>query len=204
MAKKTFLDKITDLTKIHHRAAFSSVDKHISKLNFETHFAELAAARYSCRSFQERPLNPAKVNKILEVGRIAPTAANRQPVHVWALTGADALARIHNVHAAFGAPAVFMVGSKADEAWVRSFDGKNGAETDAAIVATHILLETADLGLGSVWIGAFDPAKVAEQFPETAGYEVTALIAVGYPAEGAEPNVRHSERKSLDDFSTIL
>jgi len=204
MAKKSFLDRISDLTKIHHRAAFSNVDKHISQLNFETHFAELATARYSCRSFAERPVNPGKIEKILEVARIAPTAANRQPVHVWAVSSPDALARLQKVHPAFGAPVVFMIGAKAGEAWVRGYDNKNGAEADAAIVATHIMLEASDLGLGNVWIGSFDPSLIAGQFPETAGYEVTALIAVGHPAEGAAPGPKHEERKPFEEFATIL
>ncbi|MCR4824447.1 MAG: nitroreductase family protein [Bacteroidales bacterium] len=204
MAKKSFLDKLSDLTKIQHRAAFTNVDKHISQLNFETHFAELAAARYSCRSFSDRELNPDKVNKILDVARLAPTAANRQPVHVWAVTGADALERLHKVHAAFNAPAVFMIGAKADEAWIRGYDNKNGAETDAAIVATHIMLEAADLGLGNIWIGSYDPAKIADVFPETAGYEITALIAVGHPADDAGPGPKHEARKALGEFATVL
>lgn len=97
-----------------------------------------------------------------------------------------------------------MVGCRKEEAWVRGYDGKNGAETDAAIVGTHIMLAAADLDLGSTWVGSFDPAKVADAFPETAGYEVTALFAVGYPADSAVPSERHSLRKSKEEFTTEL
>jgi len=204
MAKKSFLERIGDLTKIHQRANFSKVDNYISKLNFETHFEDLAAARYTCRTYTDRPVQLAKVNKILDVARLAPTAANQQPVHVWALTSPEALARIHQVHDAFGAPVVFMVGSRPEDAWVRSFDGKNAADCDAAIVATHIMLVSFDMGLGGAWIASFDPAKVAELFPETAGYEVSFLLAIGHPAENAEPTARHYQRKSLEEFSTVL
>ena len=204
MAKKSFLSRMSDLTKIHQRANFSKVDKHISNLRFETHFEDLAAARYTCRSYVSKPVNLAKVNKILDVARLAPTAANLQPVHVWALTSKDALDRIHQVDEAFGAPVVFMVGAKPDEAWVRSYDGKNAADGDAAIVATHIMLVAFDMGLGGAWIASFDPAKVAELFPETAGYEVSFLLAIGQPADDAEPTARHYQRKSLEEFSTIL
>jgi nitroreductase len=204
MAKRSFLERIGDLTKIHQRANFSKVDNYISKLNFETHFEDLAAARYTCRTYTDRPVQLAKVNKILDVARLAPTAANQQPVHVWALTSPEALARIHQVHDAFGAPVVFMVGSRPEDAWVRSFDGKNAADCDAAIVATHIMLVSFDMGLGGAWIASFDPAKVAELFPETAGYEVSFLLAIGHPAENAEPTARHYQRKSLEEFSTVL
>ena len=204
MPKKNFFHKISDLSKIHHRANFSDVDKHISGLNFETHFAELAAARYSCRAYSDRPVHPAMIEKILEAGRLAPTAANRQPVHVWALCSDDALARIREVHQAYGAPVVLMVGAKAADAWVRGCDGKNGAEVDAAIVMTHMMLEATEQGLGNVWIGAFDPEKAAAAFPETAGYALVGLMAVGYPAEGAAPSTNHSDRKSLPEFATTL
>ena len=204
MAKKTFLERMSDITKIYQRANFSKVDKHISNLKFETHFEDLAAARYSCRSYTDRPVQLAKVNKILDVARLAPTAANKQPVHVWALTSPEALDRLHQVHDAFGAPVVFMVGAKPEEAWVRSFDGKNAADGDAAIVATHLMLVAFDMGLGGAWIASFDPAKVAELFPETAGYEVSFLLAIGHPADDAEPTARHYQRKSLEEFSTVL
>ena len=204
MAKKSFLERISDLTKISQRANFAKVDKHISELKYETHFEDLAAARFTCRSYTDRPVRLAKVNKILDVARLAPTAANLQPVHVWALTSDEALARIRQVHDAFGAPVVFMVGGKADEAWVRSFDGKNAADCDAAIVATHIMLEAFDMGLGGAWIASFDPAKVRELFPETEGYEVDFLLAIGHPTDDAEPTARHFQRKSLEEFSTVL
>ena len=204
MAKVPFLNKISDLTRISQRANFAKVDKHISDLKFETHFEDLAAARFTCRSYTDRPVPLAKVNKILDVARLAPTAANLQPVHVWALTSPEALDRIHQVHDAFGAPVVFMVGAKAEEAWVRSFDGKNAADGDAAIVATHIMLVSFDMGLGGAWIASFDPAKVAELFPETAGYEIDFLLAIGHPADDAEPTARHFQRKSLEEFSTVL
>jgi nitroreductase len=204
MALKSFLERISDLTKISQRANFAKVDKHISELKYETHFEDLAAARFTCRSYTDRPVRLAKVNKILDVARLAPTAANLQPVHVWAITTPEALERLHKVHDAFGAPVVFMVGAKADEAWVRTFDGKNAADGDAAIVATHIMLEAFDMGLGGAWIASFDPAKVKELFPETADYAVEFLLAIGHPTDNAEPTARHYQRKSLEEFSTVL
>ena len=53
MAKRTFLERISDLTRIAHRANFSSVDKHISNLNFETRFSDMVSARYTCRAFTD-------------------------------------------------------------------------------------------------------------------------------------------------------
>ena len=67
-----------------------------------------------------------------------------------------------------------------------SGDGKNSAEIDASIVCTHMMLEVADLGLGSTWVGSFDEEIVKKILPQTADYEVLALLPVGHPADGAE------------------
>ena len=204
MARIPFLDRISDLTRIAHRANFSSVDKHISNLNFETRFANMVSARYSCRSFTDRKVNPAMIDKIVELARTAPSADGRQPTHVWALTSDEALARLHEVHDAYGAPAVMMVGVDTDKAWKRSYDGKSSADTDSAVVVLHMLLEASDLGLGNVWISEFDTAKMAEIFPETAGYEVTALLAVGYPADDADTSGNVLEFKPFEEYCTKL
>ena len=167
-------------------------------------FLELAGKRYSCREFSSRPVSDSEVAKMLDAARLAPTARNMQPIHVWALRSEEALSRIRPLHTLFDAPLVFMVGYKADESAVRTCDGKNWGETDASIVGTHLMLEAADLELGCTWVGSFDPAKVLEAFPETAGYEITALFAVGYPAVNAGPSERHSIRKSMEEFVTEL
>lgn len=204
MPKRSFLERISDLTKIAHRANFSFVDKHIANLNFETRFADMVTAQYHCKSFSEGKVNPIKINKILEVARIAPSAENRNPTHVWAVTSEEAVARIREVHPTFGAPVVFMVGVDREKAWMRKFDGKSSADTDAAVVTLHILLEASDLGLGIVWLSEFDPVKLAEKFPETEGYEVTALLAVGNPDPSEEPEIPENEHEPLEKFATIL
>ena len=202
--KRRILNKLGDISKIHHRAAFADVQQHIDKHQGSNAFLELAKRRYSCREFNHHTVAAIKIKKILEAARLAPTACNKQPIHVWGITSEEALQRIRPVHTLFGAPLAFIVGCKSDEAWVRAFDGKNGAETDAAIVGTHIMLAAADLDLGCTWIGGFDPKKLADAFPETAGYEITAIFAVGHPAAGAVPSERHSIRKNMDEFVTEL
>ena len=53
--------------------------------------------RYSCRAFAARSVEQEKVDRILEAGRIAPTAVNKQPVHVWAVTNPKTLEAIKGV-----------------------------------------------------------------------------------------------------------
>lgn len=197
--KKTLLQRLSDITHIHQRAAFSDVQDRI--VPQESVFMGLARERYSCRKFQTTPVSQAQIDSILEAARLAPTAANKQPVHVWVIKSPEALKKIDSAtQYRYGAPVVFMVGCKADAAWVRKYDGKNGAEIDAAIVGTHIMLEASALGLGNVWVGSFDPEKLSQAFPQTAGYEIVCLFPVGHA--DAEPGPKHGQRVGMDEFAT--
>lgn len=200
MASK-FLQKISDITHIHRRAAFVDVPERISAK--ESAFKALIRERYSCRAFKDTPLKQGQVDQILEAARLAPTAANKQPVHVWVVRSAEGLAKLKGAtDYTYGAPAVFMVGARPDAAWVRKYDGKNGAEVDAAIVGTHIMLEASALGLGNVWVGSFDPARIKADFPETEGYEVVCLFPVGYP--DAQPGPNHEQRVPTEEFASEI
>ena len=199
--KNSFLKKITDISGIHKRAAFSDLpDRLPSK---ESVFQALAKERYSCRKFKDTPLTDVQINHILEAARVAPTAANKQPVHVWVVKSPEALEKLKGAtNYTYGAPVVFMVGAKPEAAWVRKYDGKNGAEVDAAIVGTHIMLEASALGLGNVWVGSFDPAKIKADFPETEGYEVVALFPVGQA--DVQTSANHEKRKSTEEFASFI
>lgn len=199
--KKGFFHKLSDVSRLHHRAAFSDLAKHTHPT--ETAFLKLARARFSCRGFTEKEISDEALASILEAARLAPSATNKQPVHVWVVRTPEGLAKIDAAtQYRYGAPLVLMVGCKPEEAWVRKYDGKNGAETDAAIVGTHIMMEASALHLGNVWVGSFDPAKLAEAFPETAGWEITALFPIGHPA--AHPSPRHNERKPMEEFASEI
>ena len=99
---------------------------------------------------------------------------------------------------------IFAVGGKVDEAWVRKYDGKNFVDVDASVVATHMMLEIHDLGLGTTWVGSFDEDKLKEFFPALNGYNIVALFPTGYPAENARPSRLHTDRKEKDAVVEIL
>ena len=196
-----FLNKISDITHLHKRAAFSDLPKRIAAK--ESVFMGIARERYSCRKFKDTPLTQVQIGHILEAARVAPSACNLQPVHVWVVKSEEALTKLKNASAyTYDAPAVFMVGCKPSDAWVRQADGKNGAEVDAAIAGTYIMLEASALGLGSVWVGSFDPAAIKTIFPETADYEIVALFPVGIPAVEDSPN--RGKRKPIEEFASEI
>ena len=166
-------------------------------------FYDVLNRRYSCRAFAERGVEAEKMERILEAGRIAPTAVNKQPVHVWAVSNPETLEAIKGVtRSNYGAPLLLVVGCRPADAWVRHYDGKNGAEVDAAIVATYLMLAAENEGLCTLWVGSFDPALLREILPGAEGYELVAMINVGYPASGSKPSPMHGERKTVGELVT--
>ena len=162
-------------------------------------FTELAKARYSCRKYDEGQIEPEKISAIAEAVRVAPTGKNLQPQRVFAVSG-ERLKKLGEAsRCVFNAPVVFVVAVDRNEAWVR-FDGKNIAEIDATIVATHIILQAKDIGLDTCYVEFFDPDKVKEAIPEAADYEISALIPCGYAAADSEPAPRHTESKDISEI----
>ena len=166
-------------------------------------FNDVLNRRYSCRAFAARCVEREKVNRILEAGRMAPTAVNKQPVHIWAVSNPATLEAIKGVtRSNYGAPLILVVGCRPADAWVRRYDGKNGAEVDAAIVATYLMLAAENEGLATLWVGSFDPALLQDILPGSEGYELVAMINVGYPSADSQPSPMHSERKTIEELVT--
>ena len=168
-------------------------------------FNTVLQRRYSCRAFSANPVEQEKVERILEAGRIAPTAVNKQPVHVWAVSNPDTLEAIKGVtRSNYGAPLLLVVGCRPADAWVRRYDGKNGAEVDASIVATYLMLAAENEGLATLWVGSFDPALLKGILPESDGYEQVAIINVGYPTVESVPSAMHGSRIPMYEFVTEI
>ena len=198
----SFFSKITDLTKITRRAAFSDMEHQIKKYKYGSDaFMKILESRYSCHAFAGTPVPEGKLEMILNAGRMAPSAANNQPTRVWVVKSEAALASLRKVHPCYGAPVVLVVGCRNEDAWVRPSDGINAAKTDAAIVLTHLMLTATDVGLANMWIWDFDPSKVREALPEIREHGVYALLAIGFPAEGeGKPTELHTRRKPIEEF----
>ena len=200
--KGKILSRLGDITKINHRAAFADVEDQIKKKKYGSDaFMHILESRYSCHAFNRYPVSGSKLQMILEAGRLAPSAENRQPVRIWVVKSEEALAKLHKVHPCYGAPVVLIVGCRNEEAWIRPYDGINAAKTDAAIVLTHLMLTATDAGLANMWIWDFDPGKIREMIPETREHGVYGLLAIGHPAsvEG-KPTELHDQRKPIEQL----
>ena len=170
-------------------------------MDFET----LSAERYSLRKFSDAKVEPEKLTKVLEAGRRAPTAHNNQPQRIFVLRSREALSKVDDcVGCHFDPPVMLVVAYDPKEAWVREEDKKNHGEIDAALVTSHMMLQAAELGLGSTYIGMFSEWNLKATFPMLEDLTVTALVALGYPAEGAHPSRLHESRKPLIDTVSYL
>ena len=134
-------------------------------------FLSLAQKRYAVRSYLPKPVEAEKLERILEAGCVAPTAKNTQPFRFLVVQHPERLKKLSACTNVKGYPLAIIVCSVASEVWVRPFDGKSKPDTDAAIAATHMLLEATDLGLGSCWLMHFDPTPIREQFRIPEGTE---------------------------------
>ena len=168
-------------------------------------FEKLSAERYSLSKFSDRPVEQEKLDLILEAGRNAPTAHNLQPQRIFVLQTPEALEKADGCTAShFHPPVMLVVAYDAQAAWKRETDGKNHGEIDAAIAATQMMLQAADLGLGTTYVGMFEPEKLISAFPEMAGLTPIALLPLGYPAETAHPSRLHADRKPMEELVRYL
>lgn len=163
-------------------------------------FEEVLKRRYSVRQFDSRPVEEDKIIQILELERLAPTAVNNQPQRILVLKSPeDMTALAECTKYVFGAPAAFIVATDESKAWVRPYDQANFALVDGCIAATYIMLAIEALGLGTCWVGHFDPARVREKFKFPSSLQPVAIFPFGYPAQDAKPSSRHDSRLPLEE-----
>jgi nitroreductase len=164
-------------------------------------FREVVNRRYSVREFDSAPPEKEKLDAILEAGRVAPTAGNRQPQRILVLRKPEELAKIDLcTPCRYGAPLVLIVCYDKTLCWVRPFDGEKSGQVDVSIVTTCMMLEAEYQNLGSVWVMHFDPAKTAEQFGLPENIVPVAMLVLGYASKNAKPSERHDQRSSREQM----
>ena len=142
-------------------------------------FVDLAKQRFNDTAIPEEDLQ-----KILSVSRLAPSACNRQPQRIIVVREPENLSKVQKTYKIFGAPCVLIVCRDRRNELVRPFDNKCSGDLDIGIVCDHIMLAARELGIGSVMVGLFDPAIIRKEFDLPEYIEPTALLILGYPANG--------------------
>jgi nitroreductase len=163
-------------------------------------FLELAKQRCSIRSFAEKTVEPEKLEYILEAGRVAPSACNRQPQRIIVVRDLANIKKIKKAYKIFGSQCVLIICRDERDSLVRPFDNKCSGDLDIGIVTDHMMLAAREKEIGSVMVGLFDPRIISKEFNIPEYIQPTALLILGYPKKGFLDVNRHStERKPIGE-----
>lgn len=165
-------------------------------------FSELAKSRYSVRKFDDRPIEKDKLDLILEAGNVAPTGCNYQPQRIYVIQSEDKIAKLNELsRCIFGAKMVLLFTYNTDEDWKNPLDkGVHSGIQDVSIVASHIMLQAWELGIGTCWVNYFSNSKLEKELGLPENEKSVLLMPIGYPAEDAAPLEKmHSVYKDINE-----
>lgn len=165
-------------------------------------FFETVRHRHSVRKYQpDMPVETEKLHAILEMACAAPSAGDLQSYRIVVVrepAEREALARAARGQAFIAEAPVCLVFC-ADPARSAATFGERGAGLyavqDTTIATAYAQLAIVAAGMGSIWIGDFEEARVREILQLEVGLTPLALLSLGYPAELPEP----SPRRRLDE-----
>ena len=170
-------------------------------------FRELIKIRESVRNYDsKKPISRDVLDRILEAGRLAPSAANRQPWKFLLISSAEMLSKVRMCYKGEWfrkAPHILVVMGNRDDAWTRKYDGYNSIETDLTIAMDHLILAAANEGVGSCWIAAFDPVILRKSLDLKENEEVFAITPLGYPEDSYQPG-HARKRKAISEVVEYL
>jgi nitroreductase len=161
-------------------------------------FQELIRLRHSVRGYLPDPVPEDVLLRVLEAGRMAPTACNLQPFHLIVVTDPETRADLKTTYAPdwfHNAPVILVGCAEPAKAWTRG-DGWNAAELDLAIAMDHLILAATEEGLGTCWVCAFDEAKAKEILRVPPAVRIVAMTPLGYASE----TPRATSRKRLEEL----
>jgi nitroreductase len=157
---------------------------------------DLILSRRSIRKYEKKEIPEEVLNQILEAGRNAPSAANKQPIHFIILKDHETKKKLSTTFSRFLKDAPVVIVGCAN---VKALLTGKWAVVDTTISLQNMVIGAWGLGVGSCWIGSFNEKKVKETLMIPDNWKVVALLTLGYSAE--QPKQR--KKKSLEKmFST--
>lgn len=153
------------------------------------------------RFYQEKEITEKELMEIIDIARLTPSAANRQPLRYMISNGNPTNEAIFSCLGWAGylsdwdgpaegeKPSAYIV--------ILSPEGINSAQ-DEGIVAQTLLLCAVERGFGGCMLGNVDRKRLAQLIDAPQGYEISLVIALGYPKEmvvieeiGADGDIRY-------------
>ncbi|MGA9139446.1 MAG: nitroreductase family protein [Methanocella sp.] len=153
--------------------------------------------RKSIRAYQDRKIDEATLSRVLEAGRIAPSAGNRQDWKFIVVTDGETrkkLAMAARGQMFLSQAPVVIAGCAIAPEYVMAC-GQSAGIIDVSIAFSFMMLQATELGLGTCWLGAFNESEVREILGVPDHVRVVAMTPLGYPDE--VPAGR--PRKSLEE-----
>jgi nitroreductase len=158
-------------------------------------------ARRSVRAFEDREIPEGVLTKILEAGRLAPSANNRQPWHFIVVKDREkreALSGGKYAHFLKETPVV-VVGCGDSEA------APKWHQIDVTIALENMVLTATSEGVGTCWIGSFDEESANSALGLPPQYKVVAMLAMGYPKDKLDISAlltRSKSRRTLEEITS--
>jgi len=174
---------------------------------------DLIRTRRSVRNYDSRRVEREKIELCLEAARLAPSASNSQPWKFIVVDDPSLRTKMAEVAfrglyslSKFAANAPVIVVAVADRVGFASRAGGLVRNTsfyrlDMGIAGEHLVLQAAELGLGTCWIGWFNEGGVKSVLGIPRNRRVEYLISLGYPAGDLKSGGQ--KRVPIDEMSSF-
>lgn len=170
-------------------------------------FYDLIKNRESIRDYDPaKPVDMEVLKRIVNAGRLAPSAANRQAWRLIVVSSPEMREKINHCYDKewfHDAPHVLIVVGNKDVTWTRKYDGYNAVETDMAITMDHMVMAAENEGVATCWIAAFEPQVLREALMLDKNEVVFSITPLGYPREGFTKRNK-KVRKSFDEVAEFI
>ena len=170
-------------------------------------YTELIHTRESIRNYDpDRPVPTEILEKILDAGRLAPSACNYQPWKFLIISSSNMLDKVRACYQRDwfkNAPHILVILGLKNKAWNRSYDRYTSIETAVAIAMTHIILAAENEGVGTCWIAAYNPFLLKEALNPGENQIIFGITPLGYPKRGFQKSMI-KRRKSMDEIAEFL
>lgn len=163
------------------------------------HVMDSIQARRSIRKYQDRPVEPEKLDAVLEAIRLAPSARNLQPWEFYVVTKEsacyDAVVEAANHQPSTESAPIILVGCGKRNRLMTN--GHYSDSINVSIAMSFAMLEAVEQGLGTCWLAAYDPQKMQQALGLAADMLPVVVMPLGYADEAPDARPRNAKEEII-------